>query len=69
MISGASSNVMGEIGLAYEDNPHLQGAGSWQREYMYFLGLIIGRFSDPKEHYQRTRSLGMPRELKIRKAS
>jgi alkylation response protein AidB-like acyl-CoA dehydrogenase len=29
-LEGLAIDVLGEIGLAYEDNPHLRGAGSWQ---------------------------------------
>ena len=41
-IEGLAIDVMGEIGLAYGDNPYLRGNGSWQYQYMYYLGLIIG---------------------------
>ena len=29
------------IGISYGDNPYLKGNGSWQYQYMYYLGLII----------------------------
>ncbi|MAQ60723.1 MAG: acyl-CoA dehydrogenase [Gammaproteobacteria bacterium] len=69
-LEGLAIDVLGEIGLAYEDNPHLRGAGSWQREYMYFLGLIIGGgTSQIQKNIISERGLGMPREPKFEKAS
>ncbi|MEC8697237.1 MAG: acyl-CoA dehydrogenase, partial [Pseudomonadota bacterium] len=54
----------------YDDNPHLRNSGSWQREYMYFLGLIIGGgTSQIQKNIISERGLGMPREPKIEKAS
>ncbi|MEC9132973.1 MAG: acyl-CoA dehydrogenase, partial [Pseudomonadota bacterium] len=45
-------------------------SGSWQREYMYFLGLIIGGgTSQIQKNIISERGLGMPREPKIEKAS
>ena len=41
-LEGLAIDVMGEIGVLYEDSPHLRDKGSWQFIYMYFLGLIIG---------------------------
>ena len=61
---------MGEMGLAYDDNPHLRNSGSWQREYMYFRGLIIGGgTSQIQKNIISERGLGMPREPKFEKAS
>ena len=58
-------DAMGEIGLAYGDNPHLRGSGSWQNQYMYFLGLIIGGgTSQIQKNIISERGLGMPREPK-----
>ena len=68
-IEGLAIDVMGELGLAYEDNPYLRNQGSWQREYMYFLGLIIGGgTSQIQKNIISERGLGMPREPKIEKA-
>ncbi len=67
-LEGLAIDVMGEIGLAYEDNPHLRNSGSWQREYMYFLGLIIGGgTSQIQKNIISERGLEMPREPKIEK--
>ena len=58
-------DVMGEIGIAYGDNPYLRGNGSWQYQYMYFLGLIIGGgTSQIQKKIISERGLGMPREPK-----
>lgn len=59
-------DAMGEIGLAYGDNDHLRGGGSWQMQYMYFLGLIIGGgTSQIQKNIISERGLGMPREPKV----
>jgi len=59
-------DAMGEIGLAFGDNPHLRGGGSWQYQYMYFLGLIIGGgTSQIQKNIISERALGMPKEPKI----
>ncbi len=58
-------DVMGEIGIAYGDNPHLRGNGSWQYQYMFYLGLIIGGgTSQIQKNIISERGLGMPREPK-----
>ena len=59
-------DVMGEIGISYGDNPYLRGNGSWQYQYMYFLGLIIGGgTSQIQKNIISERGLGMPREPKL----
>lgn len=58
-------DVMGEIGLAWQDNPYLRGNGSWQYQYMYYLGLIIGGgTSQIQKNIIGERGLGLPREPK-----
>ena len=65
-IEGLAIDVMGEIGLAYGDNPYLRGNGSWQYQYMYYLGLIIGGgTSQIQKNIISERGLGMPKERKI----
>lgn len=65
-LEGLAIDVLGEIGLAYGDNPYLQGNGSWQYQYMYFLGLIIGGgTSQIQKNIISERGLGMPREPKV----
>ena len=59
-------DVMGELGLAYDDNPHIRDGGSWQYQYMYYLGLIIGGgTSQIQKNIISERGLGMPKEPKI----
>jgi len=62
-------DVLGELGLLYGDTPRLRGHGSWQRDYMYFLGLIIGGgTSQIQKNIIAERGLGMPREAKLASA-
>ena len=61
-------DVMGELGLAYGDNPFIKGSGSWQYQYMYYLGLIIGGgTSQIQKNIISERGLGMPKEPRIGK--
>jgi alkylation response protein AidB-like acyl-CoA dehydrogenase len=65
-VEGLAIDVMGELGLAYEDNPYLRNSGSWQNQYMYQLGLIIGGgTSQIQKNIISERGLGMPREPKL----
>lgn len=67
-LEGLAIDVMGEIGLAYEDNPYLRNSGSWQNQYMYQLGLIIGGgTSQIQKNIISERGLDMPREPRIAK--
>jgi hypothetical protein len=57
---------MGEIGLSFEDNPYRRGEGSWQQNYMYYLGLIIGGGTNQiQRNIISERGLGMPKEPKV----
>jgi alkylation response protein AidB-like acyl-CoA dehydrogenase len=62
-------DAMGELGLAYGDgNPYLRDRGSWQSQYMYYLGLIIGGgTSQIQKNIISERGLGMPKEPKFEK--
>ncbi len=65
-IEGLASDVMGEIGLSYGANPYLRGSGSWQYQYMFYLGLIIGGgTSQIQKNIISERGLDMPKEPKI----
>ncbi len=69
-LEGLAIDVMGELGLAYDDNPLLRDGGSWQNQYMFFLGLIIGGgTSQIQKNIISERGLDMPREPKIEKRS
>ena len=62
-LEGLAIDVMGESGLAYGSNPYLREKGSWQYQYMFFLGLIIGGgTSQIQKNIISERGLGMPRE-------
>ena len=65
-LEGLAIDAMGEIGLAFgADNPYLVGNGSWQYQYMYYLGLIIGGGTNQiQKNIISERGLGMPREPK-----
>ena len=57
---------MGETGLMYGASEFLRDAGSWQSQYMYFLGLIIGGgTSQIQKNIISERGLGMPKEPKV----
>ncbi len=59
-------DALGELGLAYGDNPYLRDKGTWQYYYMFFLGLIIGGgTSQIQKNIISERGLGMPKEPKI----
>ncbi len=64
-LEGLAIDIMGEIGLSFGRNPYLRGGGSWQYQYMYFLGLIIGGGTNQiQKNIISERGLGMPREPK-----
>ena len=67
-LEGLAIDIMGEVGLSYGDNPHTRASGSWQSQYMYFLGLIIGGgTSQIQKNIISERGLDMPREPKVAK--
>jgi alkylation response protein AidB-like acyl-CoA dehydrogenase len=69
-LEGLAIDIMGEFGLAYGDNPLKRDHGSWQYQYMYFLGLIIGGgTSQIQKNIISERGLGMPKEPKFERAS
>jgi alkylation response protein AidB-like acyl-CoA dehydrogenase len=68
-LEGLAIDIMGEFGLAYGDNPLKRDHGSWQYQYMYFLGLIIGGgTSQIQKNIISERGLGMPKEPKLDRA-
>ena len=59
-------DVLGELGVLYEDSPHLRAHGSWQQRYMFDLGMIIGGgTAQIQKNIIAERGLGMPREPKL----
>jgi alkylation response protein AidB-like acyl-CoA dehydrogenase len=62
-------DALGELGLLYENSPHLRDRGNWQYSYMFYLGLIIGGgTSQIQKNIISERGLGMPKEPKIQGA-
>ena len=67
-LEGLAIDAMGELGLAYGDNPHLRDNGTWQNQFMYFLGLIIGGgTSQIQKNIISERGLGLPKDPKFEK--
>jgi len=67
-IAALAIDALGELGVLYEDGPHLRMKGSWQRNYMFDLGLIIGGgTAQIQKNIIAERGLGMPREPKLAK--
>jgi len=59
-------DVLGELGVLYQDSPHLRANGFWQRAYMFDLGLIIGGgTAQIQKNIIAERGLGLPREPKL----
>ncbi len=62
-LEGLAVDALGELGILYEDSPYLRDHGSWQHDYMYFLGLMIGGGTTQiQKNIISERGLGMPRE-------
>jgi alkylation response protein AidB-like acyl-CoA dehydrogenase len=62
-IAALAIDALGELGILYHDGPHLRARGSWQRSYMFDLGLIIGGgTAQIQKNIISERGLGMPRE-------
>ncbi|WP_309644037.1 acyl-CoA dehydrogenase family protein, partial [Phenylobacterium sp.] len=65
-IAALAIDALGELGVLYEDGPHLRAKGSWQRSYMFDLGLIIGGgTAQIQKNIISERGLRMPREPKL----
>ena len=68
-IAALAIDALGELGVLYHDGPHLRAKGSWQRSYMFDLGLIIGGgTAQIQKNIISERGLGMPREPSPAKA-
>jgi alkylation response protein AidB-like acyl-CoA dehydrogenase len=68
-IAALAIDALGELGVLYEDGPHLRAKGNWQRNYMFDLGLIIGGgTAQIQKNIISERGLGLPREPKLAKA-
>ena len=68
-LAALAIDALGELGVLYEDSPHLRAGGSWQQRYMFDLGLIIGGgTAQIQKNIIAERGLGMPREPKLASA-
>jgi alkylation response protein AidB-like acyl-CoA dehydrogenase len=64
-VAALAIDALGELGILYHDGPHLRARGTWQRNYMFDLGLIIGGgTAQIQKNIISERGLGMPREPK-----
>ncbi|MDB5464720.1 MAG: acyl-CoA dehydrogenase [Phenylobacterium sp.] len=64
-LAALAIDALGELGILYRDGPHLRAKGSWQRNYMFDLGLIIGGgTAQIQKNIIAERGLGLPREPK-----
>ena len=67
-LEGLGIDILGETGLLFGESEYLCDGGTWQDQYMYFLGLTIGGgTSQIQRNIISERGLGMPREPKIEK--
>ena len=67
-LEGLGIDVLGEAGLLFGESEYLRDGGTWQDQYMYFLGLTIGGgTSQIQKNIISERGLGMPREPKVEK--
>jgi alkylation response protein AidB-like acyl-CoA dehydrogenase len=65
-LAALAIDALGELGVLYEDSPHLRAAGAWQQRYMFDLGLIIGGgTAQIQKNIIAERGLGLPREPKL----
>ncbi len=65
-LEGLAIDVLGELGILYDDSPYLRNQGSWQVQYMFYLGLIIGGgTSQIQKNIISERGLNMPREPRV----
>ena len=68
-LDGLGIDILGEIGVLYDDSPLLRDDGAWQANFMFDLGLIIGGgTAQIQKNIIAERGLGMPREPKPARA-
>jgi len=69
-IATLAVDVMGEMGLLYEGSPHARAGGTWQKRFMFDLGMIIGGgTAQIQKNIIAERGLGLPREPKLAKST
>lgn len=68
-IAALAIDALGELGVLYNEGPHLRAKGRWQWNYMFDLGLIIGGgTAQIQKNIIAERGLGLPREPSLAKA-
>lgn len=64
-MAGMAIDALGELGVLYDNSPHLRDEGIWQQRYMLDLGLIIGGgTAQIQKNMIGERALGLPKEPK-----
>jgi alkylation response protein AidB-like acyl-CoA dehydrogenase len=64
-MAGMAIDLMGELGILYDNSPYIRDAGMWQHRYMMDLGLIIGGgTAQIQTNMIGERALGLPKEPK-----
>jgi alkylation response protein AidB-like acyl-CoA dehydrogenase len=67
-IATLAIDVMGDLGLLYDGSPHARANGTWQKRFMFDLGMIIGGgTAQIQKNIIAERGLGLPREPKLAK--
>jgi alkylation response protein AidB-like acyl-CoA dehydrogenase len=62
-LAALAVDVMGELGVLYNDSKQARAQGAWQFHYMFSLGLIIGGgTAQIQKNIIAERGLGLPRE-------
>jgi alkylation response protein AidB-like acyl-CoA dehydrogenase len=65
-ISALAIDALGELGILYNGSAHERANGSWQWNYMFQLGLIIGGgTAQIQKNIISERGLNMPREPRL----
>ena len=58
-------DAMGELGVLYDGSKYTRAGGTWQSEYMTWIGFIIaGGSAQIQKNIISERGLGLPREPK-----
>lgn len=64
-LAGFAIDILGELGVLFDNSPYLRDSGMWQHRFMFDLGLIIGGgTAQIQKNIISERGLGLPREPK-----